>query len=185
MARIKGNLFKTRLNYLNEKVNEMNRKEILSLLSPECRNSIQNILPTNWYPFSHIVELLKTMHKVLSKENPNIIEEMGHYSALQSSKGIYKIFFIILKPKTIIEKIPAMFITMMEGGKVNVELKSDNEALLSLTNFDEELPELYARSLIGWTRGILEISGAKNINLEPLKMPSKTENSMLVSAKWS
>ena len=78
-----------------------------------------------------------------------------------------------------------MFMTMMEGGKVNVELKSDTEAQLSLTNFDEEMPELFARSLIGWTKGILEISGAKNINLNAVKMPSKADNTLLVNAKWS
>ena len=184
MARIKGNLFKTRIEYLYEKVEENKRMEILSMLSDECRKSIQNVLVTNWYPFSHIVELINAMHKVLSMENPNIIEELGRYSAIKSSKGIYKIFFIILKPKTILEKIPAMWVTMMEGGKVMLDFKGDRDVILSLIEFNEELPELFARSLIGWTKGLLELAGAKNIQMTAIKMPSKTDNTLVVNAKW-
>jgi hypothetical protein len=184
MAKIKGNLFKTRLNYLNEKVNDKNRKEILSQLSAECKNNIQNLMVTNWYPFSNIIELMKATHKVLSKENPNIIEELGYYSAQQSAKGIYKIFFLILKPKSILEKIPAMWMTMMEGGKVAVDFKSDNEAILSLAKFDEEMPEIFVTSLLGWTKCLLELAGAKNVNLTVTKMPSKADNSLSVTGKW-
>ena len=136
------------------------------MLSNDCKNLLQNLMVTSWYPFSFIVELMRSMEKVLSKDNPDIIEELGHYSAIQSSKGIYKIFFLILKPKTILEKIPAMWLTMMEGGKVTVEFLNDNEAVLSLIDFDEELPSIFAKSLVGWTKGLLEVAGAKNINMK-------------------
>lgn len=73
---------------------------------------------------------------------------------------------------------------MLDSGKAEVEIIAHNQAKFKLTNFDEKMPEIFVRSLKGWTKGILMQSGVKNVLIDIEKTPDEKQNDIIFAARW-
>lgn len=185
MAQIKGSLLISRMKFLDEHATPEQRQRVFNLLQPECRRALSGaILPVTWYPIPYVYELMEAMEKVMAQGSDCFIEDIGRFSARQASRGIYNLFFCLGNPEFILRRCPSFWSQLMNTGRIEVVVTGQRRATLSLRRFDQQLPRIFLRSLAGWTQGLLEVSGAKNVRVEILQWPAPDNFDTVFSAAW-
>ena len=185
MAQIKGNLLLARLKFLHEKAAPDQVQSVLNQLTPECRRAVTgSILAVAWYPIEYVFELMAAMEQGMGQGSPRFVEELGRFSAQQAYRGLYKLFFKFGSPEFILKRCPMFWGQLMDSGKLDVTMSGPRQANLGLTGFDQQLPKVFMRSLAGWSQGLMEVSGAKNVRVEILQWPSPSNFNTVFSLHW-
>ncbi len=186
MVRIKGPIIINRFKYISENGAADDKEKIIAKLDPEYQKIARaHILPVSWFPIDFFFQLTDATLAVIGKGDVAIYSDMGRFSAIQSAKGFYKIFFKLGSPEFIIKKAPALWNQIMDSGECYSEVPEKRRGIIGVRDFGIFPPQGFCLSLKGWTIGLLENSGAKDIKIDYSKKPSAGDFDMEYAMKWS
>ena len=91
-GRVKAGIIKARRDWLEEHGGSL-KQTFLDALTPETRALFTRpLLPTEWQPFSAIVEIDRTLKNVFGTGRSNFLADLGRQSAHMNLAGPYRAF---------------------------------------------------------------------------------------------
>lgn len=185
MARVKGTAVGASLAYLKGRLGEEKFAQVLSGLSPEARAALTGtVLPSGWYEFSHLLELMKKAEVLLPRGAHSLAWEMGRYSAESGLKTVYKIFFRVADVNFILKKVSQVFSNYYDRGTMETVRTTDKTALLVLRGFDQPCPHFCDR-LLGWMQRTVEMTGAKDVRMTHPRCMARGDDRCEYRGEWS
>ncbi len=126
------------------------------------------ILVANWYPEKTNVCLLETAERVLAKGDRALYQQVGYYHATTSIPNIYKMFIRFGSPVFMIKKAPMIYRLLHNTGRLEIHSVSQKSVTGRL--YDHPLRSRALCGVVaGFTKGALEMSGAKNVACQMTK----------------
>lgn len=185
MARVKGTAVLASVAYLRERLGEAKYAELLALLSPEARATLQGtVLPSGWYELSHLVELMKRTEVQLPRGARSLAWEMGRYSAESGLKTVYKIFFRVADVSFILKKVTQVFSNYYDRGTLEAKSFDAHSASIILRNFDQ--PSAYfCDRLLGWMERTVEMTGAKRVRMTHPRCMARGDDVCEYRGEWA
>jgi hypothetical protein len=140
---------------------------INSLPDESKRIFIEAIDSSKWYPLltGGLIPTRKTAEMFFRGDYKNGAFEAGQYSAEKALTGIYKIFVKAAAPSYIIQRASRIFATYYQPCRMEVVEKTDSHVLLEICDMTESDVVIEYR-IAGWIKKALDISGAKNIQID-------------------
>jgi len=185
MARVKGTAVISSLAYLKERLGAEKYTQIFSGLSVEAQAALgSTILPSNWYEFSHLLELMKRAEVHLPRGAKSMAWEMGRYSAESGLSTVYKIFFRVADVSFILKKTAQVFSNYYDSGTMETVSITDKSALVSLRGFDQPSVHFCDR-LLGWMERTVEMTGAKNVRMTHPRCIARGNDHCEYRGDWS
>ena len=163
---LKGMSYRTTLGFIKSKVGEEGLQKAIATLPDDARSAFQKgVLATEFYPFEWIVLLQQAGLSVIGGDKRSVLREMGRFSAENALTTVYKIFFKVGSPEFIIKKATAVYATYFKGGgEIRMVEESKGFIRMQIDRYPGGHPE-FCRRLDGYYEMILELSGAKNIQV--------------------
>lgn len=140
-------------------------KEFLEQLSPELQRIYKNAVATTMTDVEKQTEIYQAAALILFPIDSNPLYRLGLEIADRSYRGIYKLFLRIPTPSFIITKAAMIWGTYYDKGKGSVEHITKNSGHFVLRDIPE-LPNPALAYIAGHSVKLLELAGAKNVQLE-------------------
>lgn len=173
MSNIKAHLFMEVIQYIKDNYGEEGFKKVFDRLNFEDRTILsKKIIPLSWLPTSTFNNLLETADLVLGKGDRYLCYELGRYEAEKGIKRFYKLFIKMGSPAFVIKRAPQLWKSLHDEGELKVELTSEKSGRLRLLNY-KDTNKAQCRSFVGYCEKVLEMSGAKNVEMFEAKCVSK------------
>lgn len=169
------------LKYVQDRLAPDEEEKIFGLLEEEVRACILRALPVSWYPLFYLTDFHQAIYTVMAPTNPNVLEEAGYYSARYASRGFYKVYFKVMKVERILERASRMWDSLVSNGTCTIVHNGPKDIDYTLTAFGGSLPDTFAQTLNGWSRGITEAGGGKNVRT---RIKVNSEEKFAVNTRW-
>jgi hypothetical protein len=119
------------------------------------------VLSPNWYPIEDaFYRPMQAVCDLFYGGKASGARDMGHFSALDALKGVYKVFARIASVDFVLKKTANIFATYYQPGKMEVAERGDRRIILRMTGID--LPHLLLEERIcGYLEGALEVCGER------------------------
>ncbi len=186
MAKVKGTAVSASVTYLKQRLGEERFAQIVSQMPAAEAGVIRGtVLPSQWYEFSLLLELMKRAEPHLqSASGRSLAWEMGRYSAEAGLKTVYKIFFKVADPGYIIKKASHVFSNYYDSGAMEVVDSGPKHAVLRLTGFNQPCPPFCDR-LLGWMERTVELTGAKGVVMSHPECLSRGDDCCKYRGEWT
>lgn len=184
MAQIKGMAVKATLKYVVAKYQEIGKHKIFEELSEDDKKVLSTeILPSSWYSFDTFGRLCRAIYKAFGRENSEVLQDTGAFSASDGLSTIYKMFYKIGSPQFIISRAATLWQRYYDTGSMEVVSSDKNNAHLRIVDFKHPYKEFCMR-LHGWFRKCLEMSGGRNVVVVEEKCCCKGDEYCEFHARW-
>ncbi|MEW6516350.1 MAG: hypothetical protein AB1439_05525 [candidate division FCPU426 bacterium] len=184
MARVKGSALIARLNFLRDQCTPEQQTRVRALLSAEMVELLENgAFASQWYPLQYLVEFSRAIDQVKGQGDGALLVEMGRRSAGEAVRGIYKIFFKFGSPEFIIQRAAQVWNRYYDSGQLQTEVKGKGCVHITLSAFDTPMHE-HCLSVLGWIQGVVEASGAKNVEAKVLQCRRQGARVCSFEARW-
>jgi predicted hydrocarbon binding protein len=184
LAQVRGAALISPLQYMRTHGSEQQQARILSCLNEKLRDKLLGkIVTSRWYPLHYLIDLCCAIDSVLGTGDKALLLELGQYAIAEASRGVYKVFFKLANPEAMIKRTSLIWGRYFDSGQLTIALEGEHRGRSILRNFDK--PE-HAHCLLvqGWIRGVLTMTGAKNIRLENVQCRQKEANVCEFTATW-
>ena len=162
MPQVKGTAVQSSLRYVRETFGQESLGRIVERLGPADRQVLeQAVLPSSWYPMDVFLHFMQEAQRQLGPRDPELLRHMGRASCDYGMTTVYRIFFRLGSPESVIGRAAGVFSSYYDTGGVRIVETAPGLAIVELTDF-VGTPQFCAR-LHGWMERILELAGAKNV----------------------
>lgn len=166
MLELKGPLFHSTIKYIKSKDGEERYKAYVAQLPEEVQTFLSKpILSSKFYP----VELLKLMTlsyvSFTGKDAVTIFRDIGSVSAEEGFSGIYKIFFKVGSPASMIKTAPFVYKSYYNQGEMKAISAGKNTAHVQITGSGIDHIFLCCR-LTGFIAKTMELAGGINVRVD-------------------
>lgn len=182
---VKGTAVQTIPQFVKEKFGADAFKNWIDSLPAATKEIFQSqVLSPNWYPLKEaIIDSTKSICDLFYKGKMDGALELGKFSAECSLKGIYKLFVKLGTPEFIVGKAGTIFTTYYQPSVMEISSKGNKTITVSITKFDEPNSIIEYR-IKGWIQRALEISGAKNVDVQITKTMTNNATSTDFKITW-
>jgi hypothetical protein len=166
MLELKGPLFHSTLSYIKKKSGEERYKAFVDQLPEDLRIFLSKpILSSKFYP----VDLLKRItlnYVAFGNLDPlNTFLDIGMVSSEEGFSGIYKIFFKVGTPSSMIKTAPFVYKSYYNQGEMKVEGLNKNTAQVRIMGSGIDHIFLCTR-LTGFITKTMELAGGLNVRVD-------------------
>lgn len=105
-------------------------------LSPELRAVLDKAVASTWLPDLQICELYEHFAKVLFPKSLSSYVQLGHLMALNSYRGVYRVFLAIPSTTFVMKKTASVWASYHSTGKASMEEIQDRSAVLVVRGAD-------------------------------------------------
>ena len=160
-------------NYITKTYGKETTERILTSMSIEAQGSVRFALGSAKYPVEHVSEFLGAIKKTIDPKDPDINFKISNECAKATFSLLYRLYFKFGNPTKIIQKAASVWNNLCNTGKLEVDVPSDNEVLITLKAFPYADPEFCGQRLMGWYQAPLELSGCKNVKGQHIACQSR------------
>lgn len=140
-------------------------KKILDSLTPEEQKIYENAIPVARYPIGIVASVFSKTAAVIFPNDPDADYKLGVERAKNALSGIYRIFLKITSVPYLISKVPKVWTTYHDQGKMWVEREgAKNQATVLLSEYPE-LPLVFMPTIAGFMAGGMALAGVKKIKV--------------------
>lgn len=125
----------------------------------------ERILPSGWYPYRTFRNCFNATVNVLAGNDLEAVRQWGKLYGESIITGVYKSIIKEGKPMESLRKYGTYVRNVFDGGKMEIDTVSDQEAVVRISEFDPDFPPLYYM-IMGWIERSIELCGAANIKVE-------------------
>lgn len=160
MARIKGTSLSQTVLALKAQPAAVARVE------PRFRKYLEGdeaISVADWYPEEAQVGLLRALVQHLGGGS-KVWEQMGHRAARFDLGRVYKSMLRAGDPTSTVRKMPVLWSSYHDTGKLTVTIPAPCEARYELVDYGAPSPEMCSIN-VGYYRAMLEMAGARDVEV--------------------
>ncbi|HEY4056887.1 MAG TPA: hypothetical protein VGM39_09765 [Kofleriaceae bacterium] len=184
MANVKGSALSSRVLWVELNSGAAGMARLLPQVSPELRADIERgINKANWYPLSHLVELVSTIDRLFGTNDGALIDELARHGAEANLTTIYRLFFKVGTTHWILGRAVRLWSAHYDSGFLEVLTRGPKTAVLRIREFDDPHP-VHCRSVHGWAARSVELSGAERLKSSEVKCRSKGDEYCQFEFAW-
>lgn len=150
----------------------------LNNISQEARDVYsKKIRPIDWFDLKKIyLDPVNVMCKMFYKGDYQGAWDVGAMDARNALSGFYRIFIKLGSPEFLIKRSSVVFPTYYQGASMEIIELEKGKSVLRITDFcGESMQEINKYTIKGWMIAALNISGAKNVNIEVTSFKQNNE----------
>jgi len=174
--KIKGTALVVVSVFIKKNFGEKGLEKWLNALSQEAREVyVMPNKPYEWYDLdSMYLDPVQKFCDLFYDGEMHGAEEMGFLDAKNSLKGVFSLFLKFGSPEFIIKKSVSLFGAYYKDASAEIINLEKGRATLRIHNFGE-MKRINEFTIIGWMKSALELSGAKNsqVNVEQKKVDNE------------
>ncbi|MFH1239447.1 MAG: V4R domain-containing protein, partial [bacterium] len=153
-------------------------------LNPEDKAVVaRKIVPLTWLPAPIFNRLLEAVDIVLGKGNYYLCCELGRYQAEKGINSFYKMFIKAGNPAFVLKRAPSFWRSLHDEGELEVEITGAKSARARLLKYPDA-GKAFCNSLVGYFERVLEMSGAKGVEIFEAKCQSKGDEYCEFFGNW-
>lgn len=185
VARVRGHAFLSVLASLEELRGPGANARVMAALPPSLEASLRTgcVQAEKWYPIERYRELLATVRGV-TDEGSDLIRSIGFECSRADLSGMYGFFGRLLRPQTLFSGAMRLFKSYYDTGEVWVVAASQGAAHAlwkECHGFDENM----WLEVVGSCAAILEVGGARNVELRVVNGGKRHDSYMELKATWT
>ena len=133
-----------------------------------AKKILQPIFTFSWLPDKLFVDLLVAADKVYGKGDYTIAERIGYSISKEGVPKLYKVFIEVGNPFFVLKNAPRFWNQLHDNGRLEVTHTATSTATVHIV--DKKYPhKAFCRCMIGYIRGVLELSEVKDIQVKETK----------------
>lgn len=184
-GRLKGGMFRSRLQWIRENGGESLLKSVLQRLpDEEARRQLSGtVLSTAWLPFAWIVELDRAIAEEFRKARRDVLRDLGRYSALANAATTHR----LLERKTPHDFFRASALLhsqFQDFGSVSYEQTGPTAGRRIQTNCTFFSP-VFCASAIGYYEGCIETHGGTSISVVETECQCSGGTTCTFDMRWT
>lgn len=182
---IKGNIYNLTKEYLIQRFGVEALEKIKPHLTVEDYALISRpFIAGIWESEITYNNFLAAADKTFGKGDFHLCYDIGYNSALQGIPKIYKIFIRFGDPAFVIKRASNFWSQVHNHGRFNAKLITDHAAVATI--YDYQCPnKTFCYSLMGYMVGVLELSGAKNVQIKESQCCLEDASCCEFIAQWN
>ncbi len=182
---VKGLAFRTVLECLQDLRGSEAVERALEQLPSELRDALRYraVVPGGWYSVAWYRALLAAIADSTG-EGPALIREIGRTAPEKDLNGVYRTLLKLLSPATIFKLYAALFSKYYSAGELDVEHASERQLRVRVSQcrgFDSNMWV----EIFGSARRLLELSGAKNVQMRIAAGGTDHDDYVVIEGSWS
>ncbi|NTV51889.1 MAG: hypothetical protein HGA76_02580 [Candidatus Firestonebacteria bacterium] len=164
MANAKGTAFLAFQSLVIKKIGAAADEKIKSQLSADDQKLLfgKPILPIGWVDYGAYTRYMLLADKLFGKGDKQMILDYNSEIARMDTKGIYRIFFLVLTPKAIFGKAAQLWARYYDSGKLSMESIAGSHCELRVVDMPD-IPVHHEFANFGYMAEVLRLVGAKNV----------------------
>jgi hypothetical protein len=181
----KGVSFRSFANALRRLHGEEAYAKTLELLPPELGEGLRlNALTTGgWYPVEWYAALQEAAQRATGR-GPELSRALGRDGVHDDFKsGAYRLMTISLAPETLFKLAQRVMALYWDGGRVVIEQAEHGRAMGRFDGFKGFTHSVW-EDVIGGTIGVLEMGGAKNVQVRVVAGGGDGDEHMVYVVRW-
>ena len=173
MSKVKAHLLMLAMDYVREGFGQVELKQVMDKLSPEDKIFIsKKIVPLSWVPAPVLSHLMEAVDIVLGKKDFYLCREIGRYQAEKGINSFYQMFIRAGNPSFALKRAPSFWRSLHDEGELVIEITGERSVRARVLHYPDA-GKAFCNSLIGYFERVLEMSGAKDVEIFEAKCRSK------------
>lgn len=180
MARIKGTSLTQTVAALSA------QPAAAARLEPRYRKYLDGselVSVADWYPEEDQIGLLRALVQQLGG-GPGAWQQMGRSAAIYDLGRVYKNLLRAGDPTATVRKMPVLWSSYHDTGRLTVTIPAPCEAVYELADYGAPTPEMCSINC-GYYRGMLELAGARDVEVSHDACIHTGGTACLWRAKWT
>lgn len=158
-GRMKGGVFKSHLTWLADNRPAADKELFLQKLQPETRQTFSApVLATNWYPFSMLIDIDRTLMDLFGGGKIHFLRELGKYSARINLSTTYRAFDRDTNHE-FFRNSALLHSQFQDFGKAHYDQTDERSGRMLHTDYNCLSP-LFCASALGYYEGCITSHGA-------------------------
>lgn len=187
MSKVLGLYFLSIKNYLTKRYSTKEIEKLKNVLNKKEYNILMNLNPKMFYPIQYYINVNKAIVKIFNQEDISLLKKIGRFTADESIRGIYRIFFSFGAPQFIIKRASIVFRKYFDQGNLTIIDCTDNSLTIELNGFEKEISKdikYICTQIEGWIERTIEITSGREIMINQKKCISNGDTSCLFYCSW-
>ncbi len=170
MGNVRGLSLTAAIKYIRQNFGEDGLNRIIEQLEANDTEIIikNKIKPMSWYSKKVFNNLIETADKIYGKGDYEICQKIGRWTAEETFSGLYKVFVEFGNPHSVIRRASLAWRTLNDTGDLEIEKVSDKYVKGKIREFAEP-NKSFCYNLAGYFERVMEMSGAKNVDVREIK----------------
>lgn len=184
MARAKGAILVSTVEFLRRDRGEDVLRAVLSDLAEEDRRAIEEVTPTDEIPFRMALDLWKAADARLGAEDPAWMERAGAYSIESSGQELYGGILRKADPLEFLTQPVSLFRLYYHTGDMEIVQQEPGRVVLRLVDFDAAA-SLFCRRQTGGLRRAVELAGGSETSVRHVRCAVEGDRFCEWDLRWS
>ena len=175
MAKIRGLILHSRINYLEKHLDAAQRKAFFEGVDEKTRVLLSDLVfPVNLYRFDYVSEIDRVLSEQAGLTPSALGEKMGGDFAVLMLDRYFFNYINDQNPGGFLEQSQRLYPDLWHFGSLSISALEKSGCILSISH-PQEVHELYLRFLQHYFSKGIEICGTKNVSLNSLDSDKATE----------
>jgi len=184
MSNIRGMALAAAVKYIKQTYGEEGFKKVVEAMEAGDREVMAGSLnPVNLYSMKAYNSFLDKADKLLGKGDYELCRQVGIFEARETFTGLYKVFLEVGNPHFVIKKAGLAWRTLHDAGDLEVEQTGDKYVRGKVSNFPDP-HKAFCWDLVGYFEKVLEMSGAKNLDVKEIKCRCSGDDCCEFEVRW-
>ena len=144
----------------------------------------RTVLASSWYPLSTYQNIFTAVSVVVAKDSEEVLFKWGYDASVELLTGAYKNIIVKGSPTKSLKKYLIIRELFSNTGKIEVEVKGEKSAILSLGGYPSDFKYLYWL-IRGWCTRLLEYASAKQVQSKFLNRSWEGAPNVTIEYTWS
>jgi hypothetical protein len=185
MTNVKGSAFASRILWVRLHHGEEGVQRVMAALSPPARELVgESPVRARWYPFDSFVELNLVIDRLFGQGDLSLVWTLGKHGADVNLRTVYRLFYMVGTPKWIMDRATRLWNMHYDSGHLVATRGEGNEIDVEIVDF-ETPHRTHCQSVFGWCERSLELSGAKELQLQETACRALGDASCRLHLTWS
>jgi hypothetical protein len=183
MASVKGTLLLSTQAFVVERWGRSEWERVVAGMSPEDRDVLAEALAMGWYAIGVYERLNRRIDGLLGDGTMALMSPLGRFAAEHDLRTFHRIFLRFANPAMVIEKSAELWRRYQDSGSWNVHRVSPTRLTATLTGWGIS-DEIACVRLAAYCGRMLELVGAKDLQLRRLQCIGRGDKSCVFDAHW-
>lgn len=184
MSNVRGLSANLAVKYIKQNFGEEGFAKVLESLDQQERDMFKGMMnPMGLYSAKAFINMINSADKLCGKGDYDICRQIGRFEAQEAFGGLYKVFLELGNPHFVIRRAPLAWRTLNDAGDLEVEQTGDKYVRGKVSNFPDP-HKAFCWDLVGYFEKVLEMSGAKNLDVKEIKCRCSGDDCCEFEVRW-
>ncbi len=182
-GRVKGGIPRAHLDWVKKQGGDRAVEEVLAHLPKHVADEMRHVLATTWCAFGSVVLLDRAIADVYRVKHPDVIRDLGRWSAQQNLSTTYRMFRRA-DIHDFFERSATLHSQFQDFGSEHYERISDTAGRMTHRDYSTYSPT-YCESACGYYEEVMKMHGASRATVDHHACLGRGAKECVFELRWS